>query len=168
MDRREFPSGFLFGCIEDSFATKVVALKRSAAWMKFLVHAFEFAVLDLGVDLCRFDACVSKHFLDQSQVGSACEQVSGEAMTEGVWAGFRIDSDPFRVAFDQFPDRFAAQSLSGARDDDPRSIFGVSVGDEDGARLLQVLFDDFDGSLAQGDHPLFASFAFGQAVAFVE
>jgi hypothetical protein len=34
--------------------------------------------------------------------------------------------------------------------------------------LLQVLFDDFDGSLAQGDHPLFASFAFGQAVAFVE
>ena len=34
--------------------------------------------------------------------------------------------------------------------------------------MLEVLFDDFDGSFAQGDHPLFATFAFGQAVAFIE
>jgi hypothetical protein len=39
--------------------------------VEFLVDFFEFAVFDLGVDLSGFDAGMSEHFLDQSQVRTA-------------------------------------------------------------------------------------------------
>jgi hypothetical protein len=39
--------------------------------VEFLVYFFEFAVFDLGVDLSGFDAGMSEHFLDQSQVCTA-------------------------------------------------------------------------------------------------
>jgi hypothetical protein len=89
-------------------------------------------------------------------------------MSESVRACFWIDTYAQSVAFDQFPDRFAAQSLACARDDEPRCIEGFAMGDESGARGLKILMDDFDRSFAEWNKTLLAPFALGHTVSFVE
>ena len=94
--------------------------------------------------------------------------MGSEAMSQGVGGGFRVDTDAQCVAFDQFPDRFTAESLSRSRDDQPWGCFGVSVFDQGNPRGVEVQSNGFDGTLSQGDHPLFASFAVSQTVALIE
>lgn len=92
-------------CFLDIFKPMVMALAASlspfsvsggvgssSARMEVLMDLFEFAVFDLGVDLSGFDACVTEHFLDQSQVCTAGEQVGSEAMSKSVRASFWVDS----------------------------------------------------------------------------
>ncbi len=39
-------------------------------------------IVQVGVDLSRGQAGVSKHFLDRAQIGAAAEQVRGEAVPQ--------------------------------------------------------------------------------------
>ena len=55
----------------------------------------------VSVDLCRLQAGVTEEFLDDSQIGSIVQKMSGEAMTQGVGVeglGGAVIDDPPGVA----------------------------------------------------------------------
>ena len=53
----------------------------------------EHIAVDVGVDFGCFDAFMSQHGLDSTQVGSAFQQMSGELMAECVGADVFFQSD---------------------------------------------------------------------------
>ena len=87
--------------------------------MELAVHFLEPRLFHVRVDLRRGDAGVAQHFLDLPQVGAAAEQVRGEAVPQRVRTDRVRQAGARRVPLDQFPDRFPAQTLSAARQQQP-------------------------------------------------
>jgi len=85
-------------------------------WMKLPVDFFEPCLIDVSVDLRRGDAGVAEKLLNLAEVGSAGEQVGGEAMAEGVGANVGAGADAADVAFDEQPNCFAPQPFAAARE----------------------------------------------------
>ena len=50
--------------------------------MKLMMDFFELATIDLRVDLCGGNAGMSQHFLDDTKIGAAREQVCGKRMAQ--------------------------------------------------------------------------------------
>src|SRR5262245_26611397 len=57
----------------------------SGAGMEFAVHRFQPLLVHMRVDLGGGNVCVSKHFLNYSEVRAVSEQVCGKAMADEVW-----------------------------------------------------------------------------------
>ena len=135
--------------------------------MKLTVHLLESRLLDMGVDLSRGDAGVAQQFLDLTQVGAAGEQMGGETVPQGVGTDGVGEPACSRIAFDQFPDRLPAQSLTASRQQQP-GWRGAGVGRQCSAFVCQVVANGFDRLSAQRHEPLFAPFALALAVPLVQ
>ena len=80
--------------------------------MKLLKHFFEVLVGDVGVDLRGRDVAVAEHGLDGPDVSSFFEESCGEAVTQGVWRYFFVESCVAGVLSHEFFDRISGESLS--------------------------------------------------------
>ena len=64
--------------------------------MEFREGFPEQIICNMGVDLGRADAGMTKHLLYGQQVGATFKKVGGEAVPEGVWADALFDAVFFR------------------------------------------------------------------------
>jgi len=55
--------------------------------MRLLIYMQQAVPRDVGVDLRGCEVAVSEQFLNAPEIGSPVEQVSGEAVPQGMWAG---------------------------------------------------------------------------------
>ena len=76
--------------------------------MIFLVNFAQTRHIDMGVDLRRRDALMSKHFLYLAQIGAVLKHVRRETMSQRVRADICGRPDTNRVFFNKFPKRFSA------------------------------------------------------------
>lgn len=68
--------------------------------VEFFVDFFEVGVGDVGVDLGGADVGVAEHGLDGAEVSTVHEEVSGEAVTEGVGGDVFRDAGLLCVGLD--------------------------------------------------------------------
>ena len=68
-----------------------------------MVDGFETLAGDVGIDLGRGDAGVAEEFLNDAQVGTVFEEVSGEAVPEHVRRDVAIDPRTEASFFDARP-----------------------------------------------------------------
>ena len=136
--------------------------------MKFFVNSLQSRAINRSVDLRGLNAGVAKQFLDLPEIGTAGEHVGGEAVAQCVGADFGIDVGAQRVAFYQFPDRFAPQSFSGPRQQQPHGLLWIALSQQVRASFGQVISNGGYGSSTDGDHALFRSLAFDQTETIVE
>ena len=73
------------------------------------MDSFESRLIDVRIDLSGGDTGVAEHLLHLSQVGPACEQVSGETVSQCVRADVTGYPGPGCVFLVAFPDRFTPQ-----------------------------------------------------------
>ncbi len=131
------------------------------------VHALESRRIDMRIDLRRGDAGVPQQFLDFPQVGASSKHVCGETVTE------RVGADPLRqsgspcILSDDFPNRLATQSPSTLGQQKPRRR-RTSFGSQTASLPVQVFGNRLPGGSAERKDPLFAPFAFAEAVAFLQ
>lgn len=74
------------------------------ARMMACVDLFERVIGDVGVDLGRRHAPVPKQFLHTAEVGTASQELSGKAMTQGVWRWAARDARSGCILFDNLSD----------------------------------------------------------------
>ena len=72
----------------------------------------EVVAVDVRVDFCGGDVFVSQHLLYGAQVGTAFQQVGGEAVAKGVWRNVFVDARRLGVAFDVVEHRDARKVLA--------------------------------------------------------
>lgn len=80
----------------------VVRLSRSQVAIERIGDAAEFAAGDVCVDLGRLGAGVAEELLDMAEVDAALEEVSSEAVAEGVDGGVLADAGVAERALEDF------------------------------------------------------------------
>ena len=55
--------------------------------MRLLIYMQQAVPRDVGVDLSGSEVAVSEQFLNAAEIGSPVQQVSGETVPQGMWAG---------------------------------------------------------------------------------
>lgn len=72
--------------------------------MCLVVGGFDICRRDVRVNLGSYKAFMSEQFLDASDIGTAVEQVGGEAMPQGMGARTSIESTFLDVFFEHSSD----------------------------------------------------------------
>jgi len=80
------------------------------------VDLAEAVAVDVGVDLCGGDVCVSQEVLDDAEVGAAGEQVGGECVAQEVGVDV-LEPRGVGVLADDLPDRDAFEWSACAREE---------------------------------------------------
>ena len=78
--------------------------RPSRARVEFFDHRLEGALFDVGVDLRGRDVRMAEQLLNDAQVGTAAEEVRGEAVAHEVRIDIRFDASAGRVLFDELAD----------------------------------------------------------------
>ena len=73
---------------------------------------------DMGIDLRRANTGVAEQLLDDPQIGSVMQQVSGEAVAEHVWGDRTLDSASPDVLFNPQPERHRCKGGPTAGEED--------------------------------------------------
>ena len=69
----------------------------------------------MGVDLGGGDVRVAEEFLNNAQVGSTAEEVSGEAVAHEVGIDIRFDASAGGVLFDELADAWGGELFAPDR-----------------------------------------------------
>lgn len=69
--------------------------------MRPLIYMQQAVPRDVGVDLCGSKVAVSEQFLNAPEIGSPVQQVSGETVPQGMWAGGAGQSGSCQVILQQ-------------------------------------------------------------------
>ena len=136
--------------------------------MELSMHFFQPRVLDMSVDLRRLDAGVAEHFLDQSQVRAAGQQVRRETVPQTVWADLGIDSGAASIAFDQPPQLNAIHGIAAARKEQRLGGIGMTFFGQLVSQLADVSVDRVDRARADRHDTLFSALAFAAELPFIE
>ena len=106
----------------------------------------------MGVNLCGGDICVSKHFLHASEIRPVGEQLSCEAVSEGVRADFPSHLAAHRVLADHAVNVFPEHCLTRAGNEEIYDAFlGFSLG--------QVVFEGAQGLGGNWHYSFFRAFS---------
>jgi hypothetical protein len=71
--------------------------------MKFTMNSFEPLLIDVGVNLSSGNVRVSKHFLDNSQVGSIAQQMRGKTVSQQMRVNIGFDTRALRMFLHNLP-----------------------------------------------------------------
>ena len=124
------------------------------------------ALVDVHVDLRRADVFVSEHRLDGPQIGTALQELRGEAVAEGVRTDALLDTRLLGIRLDIDEERDAAEVLAASQGDEhvvflARLYRDALPHDEPLPQLL-------DGALADGNQPLLPPLAVNADVPLLE
>ena len=111
----------------------------------------------MRVDFCRAHAGVSEHLLYGKQVGTAFKQVGGKAMPKRVWADDFVDAVFFGEFFHDVEDHLTGEACASTVQKDRVSEFGFGCDVQ--PRSLDVLVEDFQAAVADGNKPFLAALA---------
>lgn len=125
--------------------------------MELLLDAAEAGGIDVRVDLRGGDVGVSQEFLNDAQVGTAAEEVSGEGVSEHVWVNAR-EAGGGGVFSDELPDGDALEGSASAREEQA-SLREVGSAHLQGAAEVEVLSHGVLGGLADGNQALLVALA---------
>ena len=81
----------------------------------------------MSIDFSRADAGMTEHLLYGQQIGSAFQQVCGEAVPEGVWADGLGDTISFSQVLDNQEDHLACKACATAVEENRIGEFGFHV-----------------------------------------
>ncbi len=73
--------------------------------MKFSVNLLELRICDMGIDLCGSDRSMSEKLLDSTNIGTVCEEGSGETMSERMSGNFFYDIGSKGIFFNLIGDK---------------------------------------------------------------
>ena len=104
--------------------------------------------VDVDVDLGRGDALVAQHLLDGTQVGTALEQVGGEAVAQGVRTDDLADAGQFAQLLDDVENHLAREHRAAAVQE--QDVLAAALGDLTGTRLFQIQVDLLNGDGRDG------------------
>ena len=89
----------------DSLKGEIISyLLRSRARVEFFDHGLEAAFFDVSVDLRGRDVGMAEELLNDAEVGTAAEQVGGEAVAHKMGVDIRFDTGAGGVLFDELAD----------------------------------------------------------------
>jgi hypothetical protein len=106
------------------------------------VHLLEPAEFDAGVNLGRRNRRMPQHFLDGPEVRPTGQQVSREAVSQGMWADRPFESRGPGMQLHDPPEAHARERAAR-----PRHEHGLGLGvpsDHRGTIVLQVIGDGRD------------------------
>ena len=72
--------------------------------MKLAMYGFQSLLIDVCIDLRRRYVSVSKHFLDDAQIGAVSQQMRCEAVSQKVRVNVLFESGAPRMLFHDLPD----------------------------------------------------------------
>ena len=82
------------------------------------MNGFQLAPINLGVDLRGGDRGVTEHLLDDTQVGSSSQQMSGKGMAKLVGMNGLFDPGSFGIITHQLPDACRSERISPHGEED--------------------------------------------------
>lgn len=122
-------------------------------------HDFsQSALIDVGVDLRGGDIAVPEEHLDDPEIGTAGEEVRGEAMPEHMGVNV-VESGPFRAPADDLPDGDAFEWSTGGGEEKSSFIAAGRFLNECAIEAVAVGINGIEGGLSDGDDALFPAFA---------
>ena len=124
--------------------------------MESVVDGFEVVLIDVRIDLGGGDIRMAEQFLNDPQVGTVAEKVSGKAVAKQMGIDIDLDSRVLGGVFNDLPDAHRGEFFSTKRKEDfaPGARF-----DESGAFLFEIRANGGAGFLADGDEASFLTFA---------
>ena len=72
--------------------------------MKLAMHGFQSLLIDVCINLRRRNVGVTKHFLDDTQIGTVPQQMRREAVSQKVGINVLFESGAPRMFFYDLPD----------------------------------------------------------------
>ena len=123
--------------------------------MSRLVDLLQLANAHLCVDLCRLKFRMSKHRLNEPDVGSVLKHQGCHRVTEQVARTAFADVGCIDVLADHLSEAVDGEAFAKVRQKQ-RDVAGID--DQPGTDFTQVLLDPADGPFADRDHPILLPF----------
>ena len=76
------------------------------------MHGLEVGAVHVSVNLGGRNVGMTKHFLDDAQIGAAAEQMGGEAVAQEMGIDVALQAGAGGVLLDQLPDALGRQFLA--------------------------------------------------------
>ena len=122
--------------------------------------------VDVDVDLGRGDALVAQHLLDGTQVGTALEQVGGEAVAQGVRTDDLADTGQLAQLLDDVENHLTREHRSTTVQE--QDVLATLLDHLAGTGLLQVEADLLDGDRRNRHQSLLVALALDRDIALVD
>ena len=124
--------------------------------MELPVNVSEPLLVNVRVDLGRSNIGMAEELLDDSQVGSILQKMSGKGVSEEVRVDFLGDARLPRSFLDDLPDTIRSQWPTP---DGKKNLGGAVWFKEAGALVAEVALQRVAGPASTGNDPGFVSFA---------